>query len=241
MYRPGLALSRTKVPVVGKAELESIASRCVRQFTCTHPWEAMPLRVDEFCELYMGLNVEYQHLSHNGCYLGMAIFQDGLCLPVYRPETGKIERKVFNADTILLDCALLEPGRARLRRFTAMHECAHQLLHAAYYQSACAPAARVACNVRSISGSVHPREWNDVERMEWQANYLAAALLMPAPSLRAWIRSQEMEDYYRYRLSRGTSPRDAMRLAADEVSSAFEVSSAAAAHRLRALGFGQSE
>lgn len=221
--------------------MERIAEKYIRDFIPKMLQNCMPLPVDDFCEGYQKLNIDYPFLSNNGCYLGMAIFSDQTPVTIYESETNSIRHELYNARTILIDRSLLEEEKEAKFRYTAMHECSHQILHANHFRMMEAKTGerRILCRLETIEKNTSKpfTEWTDVDRMEWQANYLAAALLMPAESVQDYMDACQMKEYYQARVREGMYEETAFTNAAMELVYAFRVSLFSAKIRLMSLGF----
>ena len=238
MIKPIMSVARTGVPVFSKIDLEELGEAYVRDFQPSMFSGEEPLQAESFATNYLKLDLEYQWLSNNGCYLGVAILGDRQAVVLYNPETDRPFRREYPLGTVLLDVSLQELSRDGTMRFTLLHECAHQVLHRAYYQR-CLDA--IACRSVVINGEIRDPEkaWTDADWMEWQANYLASCLLMPLSAVRACIRENEMDECYQYRIGRGMIESTAFKMMAMELAPVFRVSEKAAGSRLRGLGLGR--
>lgn len=132
-----------------------------------------PLDVERFAEYYLGLNFDYAKLSMDGSTLGCICFNDGL-LEVYKEDgnSGYIKTK---KGTIIIDSQAEKNSIPARTNFTIMHECAHWILHREYYQKVSKFDFE---KFVYVSDKTRIKMTSD-EIKEWQANYLAAALLMP--------------------------------------------------------------
>lgn len=83
--------------------------------------------------MFLGLNVDYKYLSHNGVYLGMMVFKDTNKIPIFDPETNRAEYIEKCANTIMIDSRLLEANQEHRYRYTMVHECGHAVFHSAVY------------------------------------------------------------------------------------------------------------
>jgi hypothetical protein len=238
MIKPIMSVSRTGVPVFSKIDLEELGEAYVRDYQPSMFSGEEPFQAERFATEYLKLEVEYQWLSNNGCYLGAAVLGEGQEVILYDPDIDRPFRREYPLGTVLLDASLQELSREGIMRFTLLHECAHQVLHRSCYQS-CPDA--VACRSAVLNGEIRDPEkaWTDGDWMEWQANYLASCLLMPISAVRACIRENGLDEYYQYRVNRGMLESNAFRMAAFELAPMFRVSDKAAESRLRALGFGK--
>jgi len=131
--------------------------------------QAVP--IEQITEGY-GLEIDFMRLSYNKDLLGRMVFEDG---EVAYYDTAADRYKVIEATagTMLIESTLLDRPQSNGRlRFTIAHELAHWILHKKIFTGEKAVAAYKKSD---------KREKNAVE---WQANYLASALLMPAPTLK---------------------------------------------------------
>jgi len=241
VYDPPLRLSASGVPYLGKNQMEHMAARFKADCKAFLKQDGPASFAREFAENYLRLKVDHQWLGPDGCNLGMSVFADGTDIPVYVPETNKARWLRVSANTVLLDRSLLEAGRKNTLRFTLMHESAHHLLHGNYYRRAAAAGKGVTAPFRreaAENADVQPREaWGDTDWMEWQANYMASALLAPKPEIEAWLRDEDVYGYYAYRVERGISRNRAMSQVLSSFARRFGVSAQMAEIRLRGLGF----
>ena len=236
MYLPALKLSDTGVPILSKAQLERMAERYHKEYNAAlHPKDD---RLDprRFTEEYLQLTLDYQWLSNNGCYLGMAVFRDDTVIPVYVPEQSAANRITSGKDTILIDRSLQQEHKRNGEKFTIVHECSHQILHWAYYRKQ----SSVPCRQETVQPAFTPTQWTDEDRMEWQANHLASALLIPLSALNTMIEERRMADYYQQRRMRGVSEKSALTQAAMDVAARFGVSTLMAKIRLQGINFGKN-
>jgi len=133
--------------------------------------------IDQFAKDYLGLDVSFARLSHDGSICGLTAYAD----TEYITEEMGIKRTIpLRQNQVLLDESFVKPGQVQKlcgkRRFTLAHECAHQILYSMEdeeVKSACRQkyAARTAYSLRDLKSR---EDWN-----EWQANVLGAAILMP--------------------------------------------------------------
>lgn len=235
--------SSSVVPVLSKHELEYLADQHTQSFNRYDGKDDPGFSAWKFAAHYLGKAVRFEWLSNDGCILGLSSFANGTKVPVYLPEEQRINWLVLGPDTILLSKTLkdsfLDPGKPR---FTLMHECAHHLLHKRYFQRKAASGSGEA-----IAYSLQRDEeraftqletaWTDEDRIEWQANYLAGALLMPGKRVdRILVERGYQEDYYQHVLA-GSSERAAYQQLSSRLACTFKVSMTAAKIRLDALGF----
>ena len=197
----------------------------------------------KFAAYYLGKEVRFEWLSNNGSVLGLSSFTAGTRVPIYVPEENSVEWQELGPDTILLskllEDAFLNPGRAR---FTLMHECAHHLLHTPYFQKieAARQKTAVAYSIqydRDQAMLEGMNAWTDIDRMEWQANYLASALLMPEKRVSLVLEKKGYKDTYFEQVMAGCAESTAYNQLINRLAGAFRVSTAVAKIRLEKRGF----
>ena len=172
-----MILSRAQIDEIGEAALKEY-DRCFPQRTSifdTRPFSEVP--IERFASTYLKLNVRSAHLSDNGSICGLTAYEDTM----YEfQEHGRTQTIQLHRNDILLDERFDRPENQQklrgMRRFTLAHECAHQLLFQMENE-----AAKRACREKYEERRAYSfrelktrEDWN-----EWQANALAAALLMP--------------------------------------------------------------
>lgn len=198
MYIPYYRLKDNGAPVLSGEEIEVIAERFIQDFNPQALKDPMELDIDSFAFNYLKLKQDFQYLSHNGVYLGMAVFNDTSRIPVYVPETKQAEYISAEARTVIIDNRLLAENQEARYRYTVGHEVGHDIFHAAYF--AYDPnqlsllddeqEPMIQCRISIPKEQRKPVEdWDDKDRMEWQANRFAAAFLMPRKMVFKLIRS----------------------------------------------------
>ena len=165
-----LVLSRQDIEVIGNSVLEDYDK-------CGIDIMRIPIDIESFARNYLGLTIEYQRLSENGSILGLTTY-GGVILELALCD-GLLQITVPE-DTVLLDDSLAEVRSLHRRRFTLAHECAHQIL-------ARIEERKTGKNFRTsvVSGRKYScRELHKAfDWSEWQANTLAAGLLIPKQEL----------------------------------------------------------
>jgi len=199
-----------------------------------------PLKIGDIVQKNMGLTLKYQNLSPNGETIGLVSFGDTEydCYDdLYRPI------KLAIADgTILIDKSLSGDRSYPRRRYTITHELCHRLLHRSYRD----PANRknnfrkqnnplIACRSSDVErGNEQKQLLTDREWEEWQADGLAAALLMPRNMF-----SVVALDYIRSRMGNQfistKTPEDVHKDIVARISNVFVVSKRATRIRLKTL------
>ena len=231
---------RTKangVPILSKKEINDIGFQMIMDFDQTIAYQPGPLDIERFLEFYLKMTADYQYLSHNGVYLGMTVFNDTDRIPVYDPYTHRAKYIHADANTVIIDTSLVEEKSQEHRlRFTQAHEAGHAILHKQCFSNKSTgedvPMIRCRTDFGSMRrNTVPPRNWGDNEWMEWHANSLASALLMPAPAVKYLIDHNSWTDSHCNLIIR--TIHDLIRVC--------NVSHEAALYRLRDLGYIRAE
>ncbi len=166
-----------KVPFLSRSAIEKIATeemRAAYPFNLEHP---TPLNVDEFIREYQGLLLKYNYLGvPDYPILGVMVMSDTAEIPAcdFTMKPTVLEE---TRGTVLITSALAGQKNIPRCRYTKMHESAHWILHQDAGVTACNRIERYRVKNKT------PRDW-----MEWQADALAAALLMPQEVFSDYVR-----------------------------------------------------
>jgi Zn-dependent peptidase ImmA (M78 family) len=239
MYKPTYRTGRNGVPILGKNEIDEIAENFIRDFCPGAMRTPMKIDIDSFAQNYLGLKQDFQYLSHNGVYLGMTVFNDTDKVVIFNPETWEADYISVEARTIIIDNNLLEENQEHRYRYTMGHECGHDIYHTQYFGYAPDQMSfleerepMIRCRIVNTNGNKKPAVWDDKSTMEWQANYMSSALLMPKSMVNKIVKE---EDMLRNKVFKS------LNLSSDEltiirISRTFNVSEEAARYRLQGLG-----
>ena len=234
MYKPTFRMSKTRVPLLRKDDIDTLGECLVADFCPQALSRPMEIDIDRFVTSYLGLEQDFQYLSHCGVYLGMTVFNDTDKVPVYNPRLNRAEYVSARAGTVIIDNSLLEKKQEHRYRFTVGHEGSHSILHTGYFgcssnrESISEPdyVPIIQCRMNNPEGNKKPVSlWTDVDRMEWQADRLSSAILMPKSMVLKMVAALSSRAYawlpglYVY-----------------EMSHEFNVSCSAAEYRLKDLG-----
>lgn len=193
MYSPEFQMNQSGIPIVSGEELDVLGERLAVDFSSERVFIPDEIDIDRFLTVYLGLRQDFCYLSHCGVYLGMTIFQDTNYIPVYDPERNQAEFISAKAGTVIIDSSLLEANQEHRYRFTMGHEGSHKILHAAYFLNSVrkgSPYSKesetfIRCRAdQSQINSISSFLWTDARRVEWQANRLSSAILMPKSAVR---------------------------------------------------------
>lgn len=182
------------VPILKKEEIESLAEMLLWDYNPEILDQPGSLDIELFSESYVGLEMDYQDLTPDQSILGAMVFADGY-VPVYDAENNKAKLIPAKEGTVIIDNSLLKDDQLRRGRFTLGHEIGHWLLHRHIYAidknqltlfddlSENQPVIK--CRSTDIENTGRKLETDD-DWMEWHADYMASALLMPR---RAFIKA----------------------------------------------------
>lgn len=194
------------VPVLSYEQIDALGEELADDFQPELLTSPQELDIEAFVELYMGLKLDFKFLSHCGIYLGMTVFKTTDRVIVYNPDIEKAEYIHADAGTVIIDSSLLTPRQQHRFRFTMGHEGAgHAFLHAPYYESHPNSKANCAYDEGIIlernsqffeGGSARRGNRTDEDWMEWQADAMSSATLMPRCSIARHLR--EVQDSSKY-------------------------------------------
>ena len=122
--------------------------------------------IEKLIEQIYKLTIEYKYLTQFGEELGKMVYDDGYVV-CFNREKDDYELVSVKAGTMLIEATLTEDNKQYGRlRFTLAHELAHWLLHQKVFSGT------------GVAAASYNKEY-DEDATEWQANYLAQAILMP--------------------------------------------------------------
>lgn len=195
MLKLDCGLDRDGVPLVSAKRLERYAADILKDYQPELLTSPQPLNIELFAEQYLDACLELRPLTANRSILGVTVFNGGL-IPVYDNIKGKLVAIEVPERTIMVEQGIInthEPGRFN---FTLAHEAAgHLACHADVNISTgkiCRQERGAVVFMCRPEGATHasnklktPEDW-----LEWQADYMAGAILMPAatvPMAVSWI------------------------------------------------------
>ena len=147
--------------------LESIARKLLVEYDASYLNRSpRPVPIETIIEKVCGLSIEYKYLTNNGRELGRMIYDDGITT-YFDKDINEYALMTVQGCTIMIDASLLDQEKLYGRlRFTLAHELSHYLLHKGLYSGT------------GTAAALYKHEINE-DATEWQANYLAQAILMP--------------------------------------------------------------
>lgn len=232
-----MKFTKDLVPIIRKEDMDLEATKFLKEYCPEALEKPMPLPVEEIVELQMGLDIDYVNLTLDASTLGMMIFSDGVT-EIYRKDTGEYIPQKVKRGTMLIESDLAD-NRGR-ERFTIAHEIIHWEKHQlrfttlSYHDKILAKACR--CPKEKVYKARTPEEW-----LEWQADNMAAAILMPAEMFR--LKAEELKIKYKGKVGckindfmwRGYSPTLITEFIIDDLAETFQVSRQAAKIRCNTL------
>lgn len=174
--------------IIGKKDFDDIGEAVLAEYmpeVLSHP---CAVDIEELAQEHLYLELRNAFITIDGSVLGMIAFDDATFEgydSMYRPEEMSLP-----AGTVVIDLSLCGQTLYARRRFTIAHECSHWICHRSYH----APDNRtynfrsnasqgiLACrseNIEKGSAADRGRKRTDDDWEEWQADSLAAAILMP--------------------------------------------------------------
>jgi hypothetical protein len=238
--------SMSQVPYLTYEALDEYAEDLIRDFSPDRLETPGVFDIDGFLEYYLKLNIDFRRVHYEKLILGITAFSDGT-IDVMNVDADIPEPMLFKKGTVLLDTSLSLKRNNHRRRFTMAHEGSHWLIH----RKALAPDnpfgnigafqnQYLAAKTGKIDYSRSTKERNDVERMERQADFLGAAILMSRPSLRVAYRNFFLSVNEKPRILNkgGNNPADDIfaKELSKYVSELYNVSKRSALIRLEKLG-----
>lgn len=174
-----MIVTKNLAPVIKKDQFDRIAAEFLEKYCREALVTPMAVPIEAIARDGMGLTVEHVSITEDLSELGKIFFTDGQT-EVYLKETDEYIRKTVKKGTIFIDEDVLVKRNGGCERFTLTHECVHWDLHKAYHlcQAANDKGMAVAhrCSGKAITEKTARTE---EDWMEWQAEGIAAAILMP--------------------------------------------------------------
>ncbi|MFA9423467.1 MAG: ImmA/IrrE family metallo-endopeptidase [Sedimentibacter sp.] len=230
-------LSKDLVPIIRKKEMDKEATNFLKKYCPEALEKPMAVPVEDIAEFKMHLGIDYVNINKNCDVLGMMIFSDGP-VELYDKNIDKYIRRDYIKGTLLVEKDLSETSNRGRERFTIAHEMVHwdkhQLRFMALFYKDKITAKAYRSSQEKIYNPKTPEEW-----MEWQADNLAAAILMPADMFKLKseelkIKQQASEEINGF-MRRGFGSGNSRDFIIDELASTFQVSKQAAMIRINTL------
>lgn len=228
--------------ILKKTDFDDIASMILTEYMPNELNYPKAIDIEYLAQECFYLDIKYENIEPNGKILGMIVFSDTEFNTLgYEAENKVIE---LNEGTMLIDYSLSGKENRGRKRFTEAHETSHWICHRSYHS----PTSRqyefrtngyVACRTENIEsykrnnfGYKSDSEWE-----EWQADSLAAALLMPKSTFVEAVNSALCDNGNTYGYLAVERDEKIARDVISEVAHVFDVSYRAAQIRMLHLGF----
>lgn len=228
--------------IIKGPDFDDIATMFLSEYQPQALHSPCPLDIDQLVENALYIAVKDVNITSTGSILGMMAFASSeinVLDTLYRPAKMKLDE-----GTMLLDRSLLAQNMTARRRFTKAHEASHWILHRTYhsptndtyYFRRATP--HIACRSSSMERYSYSdsRNWSDSDWEEWQADRMAASLLMPKEpfqdAAKYFLRHSGISRAY---LVKGRDVA-ASREAIENIANLFQVSKKAVQIRLKQLG-----
>lgn len=171
--------------ILAKDEIEQIATTVLKDCYPQNLEWPRAMNVDHFLTEYLGVLVKERYIGIPGYEaLGLTVMKDIALVPSLDSKMNPtvLEETYGN---VLISPNLNGPKNIGRKRYTKVHEGAHWILHRPYFEKLTAPESYT--GNASASGYIACRSMErcrksprqNIDWLEWQADSLAASLLMP--------------------------------------------------------------
>ena len=162
-----------------RKQLEEKAEKLLLEFDSSRLNHTKPIDVYAVIEKCLDVPYDWKYLTPDQSILGMTAFKSGVLWVWPKPyyEDGMLPEKIYVSEgTILIDSTLTEYESRGSENFTVMHEVFHQVLHKRCFAHN-NPDYTHSTTRKALNSRKKPM--SSLEICEYQANYCAAAFLMP--------------------------------------------------------------
>lgn len=232
--------------ILKKTDFDVIAQNVLSEYmpnVLTYP---KPTNIEYLAQECFYLEIKHETIVPGGGVLGMIAFED----TEFHTINSYNEPKTIELDeaTMLVDMSLIGSENRARKRFTEAHETSHWICHRSYHSPTNQQydfrvnRSLIACRADSIEQYKKKRQfYSDEYWEEWQADSLAAALLMPKNTFLEACRSELWSNgVTKGYLTSGADKYIAGRVIS-EVAHVFDVSFRAAQIRMINLGLIKNE
>lgn len=166
-----------------KSQLEELANDLNRSFDIERLEKAKFIDVYDVVE-FVGADIDWKYLSKDESVLGATVFCDGL-FPVFEKKDGDFVSNLIavKEGTIIVDIRVDECTNIGRKNFTVMHEVFHYLHHKKSFIKKNGGLKKILEAEVFRSYEEKKKGMTAIEILEWQANYMAAAFLVPKTAL----------------------------------------------------------
>lgn len=184
------SLSRSGVPHIKKVDLDGLAQTFLEKY---YPKALIsPTKVDVLDVVSaMNLSIMETKLSSDFSIFGKMVFKDTV-IDTYDHNNQLVKRTISKGTICADEEVSLKRNQGSLNN-TIIHECVHWEFHRIYHEiQMLLDENHDSVSCRTVENLADSAKWTDLDRMEWQANHLAAKILMPRKQTR-----QKIADLYR--------------------------------------------
>lgn len=180
--------------ILSRNDIEDIATEKLKEFAPSNLERPTSLKTTKFLEDYLGLITKNKYIGDfDSGILGLTVMGDFALIPTY---DERFEREVIEATfgTVLITPQLSMREQLPRRRYTEMHEASHFMLHQPYFEKCeakLAPRLEYPCPIiacRKIENNINQNK-TECDWLEYQADALSAALLMPKNIFTEYVKS----------------------------------------------------
>ena len=166
---------------LGKEKLELLADEVNRKFFPERLEESLALDPYDLLDK-LGCSYNWKYISPDKSILGMTFFGDG-CWPIWPngklKDGDKCSMQYFSKQTILINQTVLDGQKTRCEEnFIVAHEASHWIKDKDFFENNIDTVSHI-CRKNDMGKTYWDRRMTDLEIVECQTNYLAAAILMP--------------------------------------------------------------
>lgn len=148
-----------------------------------------PLALDPYDLIdALGCSVEWKYISPNKDILGLTFFGDGhwYIWPTGKDTDGeKLYKEMFQKGTVVINQTVLDSQKNKKEEnFIVTHEAGHWIKDREYFEKNDAESVALVCEKNDFEKTFWNKSMSELEVIERQTNYLAAAILMPRAVLK---------------------------------------------------------
>lgn len=223
------------VPYIRAKDMDKIAESILEAYCPDMLVSPMGLPIYDFAEK-LGVVIEEGTLSKDGSIFGEMVFKDSL---VTFFENDQEVKRMMPGGTVLVDPQVKGLRNQGSYNNTIIHECVHWLLHRTHHEYK----SLFGSQELKISSRIHrpafkEGQWNTYDWMEWQANGIAARILMPQKTTKMMVQKLVRKHSLKF------DPADRVEMlkkVIDDLAHCFHVSRWAVKIRLMQLGYTEFE
>lgn len=160
---------------ISRVEAEELCNGLIKQYAGENSSIPSSVDIDDFVKNFLKCTVVYENIAEEN--LDRIGFTSDGKRPLHIFINGSVKKVIYPKNTIVLDKYLLNKAENNHRRFVLGHEAGHILLNKMYPDSSAGFHHFASRDYENYSIDDMRERYSIVE---WQANMLSAALLMPS-------------------------------------------------------------